>query len=467
MLKGENSRWVIAPLPKNVCKDTFVAAVVIGDGPAVFSDDLREAIETNQAQLIYVLDSKLGLPAEASGVSVFSFLTHSVQAASLHRVVEAAFESLSFARRQARLEEELRRARSEIDQLNETGIALSTQRDREALLNLILQKSREITHSDAGSLYLIEESDEGARQLRFKITQNDSIKFSLNESNLPLDSSSIAGYVALTGEEMHLADVYQIPPSLPFNFNRKFDEESGYRCKSMLAVAMRNPQGEIIGVVQLINCKRAADLQVDRRTADDVVIPYPELCRPLLRSLASQAAVALENIRLYESIETLFEGFVRASVSAIEARDPTTYGHSFRVADLTVGLAEVVDRDDSPHFRDIRFSRTEMKEIRYASLLHDFGKIGVREEVLIKAKKLYPHHLELVKQRAEIIRQGIRLRHGADRLRRVLEDGRDAYLRAVDALDSEQAQALAELDGSLEAVVKANEPAVMAEDAAS
>jgi HD-GYP domain-containing protein (c-di-GMP phosphodiesterase class II) len=463
LLKGENSRWVIAPLPKNVGKETFASAVVIGDGPAVFSDDLREAIETNQARLIYVLDSKLGLPAEASGVSVFSFLTHSVQAASLHRVVEAAFESLSFARRQARLEDELRRARSEIDQLNETGIALSTQRDREALLNLILQKSREITHSDAGSLYLIEESDEGARQLRFKITQNDSIKFSLNESNLPLDSSSIAGYVALTGEEIHLADVYQIPPSLPFNFNRKFDEESGYRCKSMLAVAMKNPQGEIIGVVQLINCKRAADLQVDRRTADDVVIPYPELCRPLLRSLASQAAVALENIRLYESIETLFEGFVRASVSAIEARDPTTYGHSFRVADLTVGLEEVVDRDDSPHLRDIRFSRTEMKEIRYASLLHDFGKVGVREEVLVKAKKLYPMQLDLVQQRFAYARKALEHEQSERKLAYLLEKGREDFLARQAVFQRELEEQLRELDEFFGFVVKCNEPTVLRE----
>jgi HD-GYP domain-containing protein (c-di-GMP phosphodiesterase class II) len=462
LLKGENSRWVIAPLP-NVCKDTFASAVVIGDGPAVFSDDLREAIETNQARLIYVLDSKLGLPAEASGVSVFSFLTHSVQAASLHRVVDAAFESLSFARRQARLEDELRHARSEIDQLNETGIALSTQRDRESLLNLILQKSREITHSDAGSLYLIEESDEGARQLRFKITQNDSVKFSFTESVLPIDSSSIAGYVALTGDEVHLADVYQIPSLFPFDFNRKFDEESGYRCKSMLVVAMRSPQGEIIGVVQLINCKRAADLQVDRQTADDVVIPYPELCRPLLRSLASQAAVALENIRLYESIETLFEGFVRASVSAIEARDPTTYGHSFRVADLTVGLAEVVDRDDSPHFRDIRFSRTEMKEIRYASLLHDFGKVGVREEVLVKAKKLYPMQLDLVQQRFAYARKALEHEQSERKLAYLLEKGREDFLARQALFQRELEEQLRELDEFFGFVVKCNEPTVLRE----
>jgi HD-GYP domain-containing protein (c-di-GMP phosphodiesterase class II) len=463
LLKGENSGWVIARLPKKIGKETFARAVVIGDGPAVFSEQLRQAIETNQARLIYVLDSEQSLPDAASGVPVFSFLTDSVQVESLHRVVVAAFESLSLARYQATLEDQLHRARSEIDQLNEAGIALSTQRDRDSLLNLILQKSREITHSDAGSLYLVEENDQGSRQLRFKITQNDSVKLSFTESVLPIDSSSIAGYVALTGEEVHLTDVYQIPSLFPFDFSRKFDEESGYRCKSMLGVPMKNPRDEIIGVVQLINCKRATDLQVNYGTVDEVVIPFPQQCRPLLRSLASQAAVALENIRLYESIETLFEGFVRASVSAIEARDPTTYGHSFRVADLTVGLAEVVDRDDSPHFRDMRFSRTEMKEIRYASLLHDFGKVGVREEVLIKAKKLYPMQLDLVKQRFAYARKALEHEQSERKLAYLLQKGREDFLAHQADFQRQLEEQLRELDEYFDFVVKCNEPTVLRE----
>jgi HD-GYP domain-containing protein (c-di-GMP phosphodiesterase class II) len=463
LLKRENSGRVIAPLPEKISKETFATAVVIGDGPAVFSDELRKAIEANQARLIYVLDSKQSLPDEASGVPVFSFLTGSVPGESLHRVVDAAFESLSLARHQAMLEVDVHRARSEIDQLNEAGIALSTQRDRDSLLNLILQKSREITHSDAGSLYLVEESEQGSRQLRFKITQNDSVKFSFTELVLSIDSSSIAGYVALTGDEVHLADVYQIPSLFPFDFNRKFDEESGYRSKSMLVVAMKNPRGEIIGVVQLINCKRATDLRVNLRTVDEVVIPFPQECRPLLRSLASQAAVALENIRLYESIETLFEGFVRASVSAIEARDPATYGHSFRVADLTVGLAEVVDRDDSSHFRNIRFSRAEMKEIRYASLLHDFGKVGVREEVLVKAKKLYPMQLDLVKQRFAYARKVIEHEQSERKLAYLLEKGREQFLARQAEFQRDLEEQLRELDEFLDFVVRCNEPTILRE----
>ena len=105
----------------------------------------------------------------------------------------------------------------------------------------------------------------------------------------------------------------------------------------------------------------SAAARKDPAAVETVVVPYPERFRSLAASLASQAAVALENSRLYQSIQTLFEGFVQASVTAIESRDPTTSGHSFRVADFTVALAAAVDRADHGPFRDVRFSADEMK----------------------------------------------------------------------------------------------------------
>lgn len=376
---------------------------------------------------------------------------------------KASAASDASARRQAELEQELERARWEIEQLNEIGVALSTQRDRESLLRFILQKCREITHSDAGSLYLVEENDQGERYLRFKISQNDSASVSFKESLLPIDNSSLAGYVALTGAEIDLADVYQIPSSSPFHLNHKFDEQSGYRSQSMLVVPMKNPQGDITGVVQLINCKRDKSVRIEPRMIDRQVIPFPAQCRPLLNSLASQAAVAIENNRLGESIETLFEGFVRASVGAIESRDPTTSGHSFRVADLTIGLAEAVDRADSAPFRDVSFSRAEMKEIRYASLLHDFGKVSVREEVLVKAKKLYPKQLELVKQRFAYARKVLQHEQSERKLAYLLEKGRDEFLARQTEFERELEAELGELEDFLHFIVKCNEPTVLRE----
>ncbi|OFW10555.1 MAG: hypothetical protein A3G20_05705 [Acidobacteria bacterium RIFCSPLOWO2_12_FULL_59_11] len=464
LLAQENPPWETLPLPGRFPAEEGHPSVVLGDSPAVFTPELRKAIDANLARLIYVLaKGTTTLPPEASGTPIFSFLVPPLQAAVVNSLVNASFENLVLARRQASLEQELQRVRAEIDQLNQIGIALSTQRDMDSLMDLILEKSREITNSDAGSLYLAEETEQGEKRLRFKTTQNDSLQVHLDEFTMPINASSIAGYVALTGESLHLEDVHNTPASLSFRFNPKFDQESGYRTKSMLVVPMKNPQGEIIGVVQLINCKRDAHLRVDSRTADEVVIPYPEGLRALVSSLASQAAVAIENNRLYESIQTLFEGFVNASVVAIEARDPTTSGHSFRVADLTVGLAEAVDRADSPDFRDIRFSRSEMKEIRYASLLHDFGKVGVREDVLVKAKKLYPQQMDVVRQRFDYVRKAVQQEHAERQLTYLLEKSREEFLARQEEFQRDFTERLAELDDFLQFVLKCNEPTVLPE----
>jgi len=454
--------WNITPLPEDL-EQVRANAVVVADRASIFSASLRDAVDGNRLRVIFLLSAEQTLPEAASGIAVFAFLTMPIGLTLLTGLIDSAFENLEFSDRQAGLVLALQRARWEIDQLNEIGVALSTQRDRGALSQLILQKCREITHSDAGSLYLIEEDDQGERRLRFRITQNDSMQFPFHELVLPIDRSSLAGYVALTGEEIALDDVYDIPSSFPFRFNRELDEESGYRCRSILVVPMKAPQGEITGVVQLINCKRDMSLRVDRLTASDVVVPFPDQCRLMLRSLASQAAVALENNRLYESIENLFEGFVRASVGAIEARDPTTSGHSFRVADLTLGLAAAVDRADAPAFRHIHFSRTEMKEIRYASLLHDFGKVGVREEVLVKAKKLYPGQLELIRQRFAYARKVLEQEQSERKLAYLLEKGREEYLLRQAEFRRELETDLREIDEIFDFIVRCNEPTVLRE----
>src|SRR5438309_1702322 len=162
--------------------------------------------------------------------------------------------------------------------------------------------------------------------------------------------------------------------------NRAFDEQTGYRTKSTLVVPMRTPQGETIGVFQLINCKPDFARRLEtREEIERLVKPFSARHEKLAGSLASQAAVAIANSRLYEAVRQLFEGFVQASVTAIESRDPTTSGHSFRVANLTVALAEVVDLVTTGSYAPVRFTTDELMELRYAALLHDFGKVGVRE----------------------------------------------------------------------------------------
>src|SRR4029077_2643497 len=255
-------------------------------------------------------------------------------------------------------------------------------------------------------------------------------------------------------EIVNIEDAYHLPPGVTYSINRKFDEDSGYRTRSILAVPIRNQKDKIIAVLQLINAKRDSHAKLDSVDAVEAqVIPYTSHQQEIVLSLAGQAAVALENSQLYESIQRLFEGFVRAAVTAIETRDPATSGHSFRVANLTVALAEAVDRTENGLYRNVRFSRDQMREIRYASLLHDFGKVGVREEVLVKAKKLYPAQLDVIKQRFGLVRRTLENEILRSRMDYLLQNGREKFLAAQKDFDSQLAARLREVHEYAEAII--------------
>lgn len=360
------------------------------------------------------------------------------------------------------------RATRELEELNRIGIALSEIRDVGRLLDLILQKTREITGADAGSLYLVEKTGDSAdgdglaSQLRFKLTQNDSAQFPFSEHTLPLTDTSMAGYCARHGEVVELADAYRIPKSRPFHFNSSFDQEAGYRTRSLITLPMKNGKGEILGVLQLINCKRNPKARLTNLA--DVrrwVHPFPERSVRLGLSLASQAAVAYENSRLYQDIENLFDGFVNAAVKAIEQRDPTTSGHSQRVCAMTVALAEAIDHEPRGPYGDLRFSREQMKELRYAALLHDFGKVGVREDVLVKAKKLYPMQFARVLDRFDYIRRDIEARSAQQKVETLQTCSRREAERRLRALDEQAGRLLGELDRYTEFISRANEPTLL------
>ncbi|HEY8850226.1 MAG TPA: HD domain-containing phosphohydrolase, partial [Thermoanaerobaculia bacterium] len=183
----------------------------------------------------------------------------------------------------------------------------------------------------------------------------------------------------------------------------------------------------------------------------------------LMRSLAGQAAVAVENNLLYESIERLFEGFVTAAVTAIEQRDPTTSGHSFRVADLTVEMAKVVDRISAGQYRDVHFTPDQVREIRYASLLHDFGKVGVREQVLVKEKKLYPMQLETIRSRFDFVMKAIESDVNRRKVEYLLKSGREGFEAFSQRVDKEAAEQIAQLQKDFAFVAQSNEPTVLPE----
>jgi len=394
--------------------------------------------------------------------AVFAFVSAKASHQELEKTLGIAFENIELAARERHAREELETAEREREQLNEIGIALSSQRDVRELLNLILAKAREITRADAGSLYLIDDDADGQRHLRFMLTQNDSLVFPFKEFTLPLAEDSMAGYTALRGKVVNFADAYHIPREMPFHFNDHYDRESGYRTKSLLTLPMRNAKGEVLGVLQLINAKNdpAARLRNEADVAAHV-LPFHERSVRLALSLASQAAVAYENRKLYNDIQTLFEGFVKAAVTAIEQRDPTTSGHSLRVAAYTQGLAEIVDQVSTGPYSASHFDHEQMKEIRYAALLHDFGKVGVREEVLVKAKKLYPLQMELVKQRFDYIRKEVEVGMVRRKLQMFLERDRGDALSEIARLSEDFEQRLDRIQDYLEFILQANEPTLM------
>ena len=204
-------------------------------------------------------------------------------------------------------------------------------------------------------------------------------------------------------------------------------------------------------------------LQVDTHSAPQV---FQEDDLEVLTGISAQIAISVKNAQLHENIEQLFEGFVTASVQAIEDRDPVTAGHSFRVADYTCNLAEAISKSNSPALRELNFSREQMREIRYASLLHDFGKVGVREEVLQKSKKLYPHELDAIKLRFNYAcaclqsqaYQELANRHESESMSAI--EFRDCRRQLEHELSTEQER----LNVFLNNIIRCNEPAVEYED---
>ena len=349
----------------------------------------------------------------------------------------------------------------EVGELIAIARALSSERDINTLLGLILQKSRYVTGADAGSVYIVEGQALNPRErtLRFMVSQNDSIDIDFSEHTLPVDEATIVGRAVISRQLINIPDLARI------QHDRRFDKTSGYQTRSMLTVPMVNQRDEVIGVIQLINKRK--DKAPPRLRApidfDEWVVPFDKRAEDLCTTLAAQAGISLENTLLYEDIRRLFEGFVNASVTAIESRDPTTSGHSQRVATLTVGLAELVDRESSGALRSVHFTADDLKEIEYAALLHDFGKVGVRESVLVKAKKLYDHERELVLARFDYIRKWIEADALGRKLELVLQEGLPAAERQFGALDAEEKRRVAQIDDFIAFILKANEPTVLAE----
>ncbi len=383
---------------------------------------------------------------------------------ALREILRVALQNAVLRLEVTQLEEQARRQHRQFEELNRIGIALSAERDIGKLQDFILTTMRQLTSADGASLWL-KRVVEGEPKLALSSSQNDSIDRSTYQAfTVPVDEKTVVGYTVTMGSSQIYEDAYNPPPGKPQG-GRGFDAQFGYRTKSMLTVPMRNYNDEVVGAIQLINAKRSFDTKLTIDSVDQEVVSFRPGDLEMLESVASQAAVALDNKTLLDEIQNMFEGFVTASITAIEQRDPSTAGHSGRVERLTTGLARAVNEVAVGKIRDRPFTEDEFKELRYACLLHDFGKVGVHEDVLVKEKKLPLRQLEVIRARFAFVQRSVQVRYANQKLDVIKREGPDSV--ALAEIDRRLDEDLQQLRLWLEAIVTANEPSVLPEDKAS
>ncbi len=425
--EGTPKLWVedVASLAETLSHD-FPATVVIDvDHLPKDSKNLLKALDKRTAPLrvvaIYTPAKRAKNRAFFTKLKVTELVPKPLDVDALAHAIRNSVELVGTSLRLADMDNRLTKAADQIDKLYRIGTALSTEHNLQRLLDMILFECRRATSADAGSLYLIEEGDpeenqknpawpyrrekEFPKQLRFTCSQNDSISVPFVSFAMPVSTASISGYVAAKGEVLNLRDVYELPEGTPFSFNSGFDKKSGYRSVSMLVVPMRNHKGDITGVIQLINKKKNFSTILDKpENTPRHVTAFDDGDAQLLLSLASQAAVSIEKVRLIDDVEKLFEALAQSFAATLEYRDTATGGHSYRLAQYAQTVARIINEQTTGPFAGVKFSEDELRELKYASYLHDVGKIAVREAVLTKAHKLAPEQMEAVRRRFEMLR---------------------------------------------------------------
>lgn len=303
-----------------------------------------------------------------------------------------------------------------LEHLNDIGASLSNERDLDRLLEKIVVAAKSITRADGGTLYLLSEDK---RYLRFEIVRTDSLNIAYGGASgnpvsdkfpdIPLwqedgspNVSMVAAYAAISGQTVNIADAY-LAKGFDFSGTRSFDERTGYHSQSFLTVPMRDHDGDIIGVLQLINANMPNH---------DVFVPFSEADRRLAESLASQAAIALTNRQLVRQMEQLFESFIQLINLAIDEKSPYTGEHCQRVPELTMMLAEAAHAVKEGPLANFQLTDKDRYELRIAALLHDCGKVTTPVHIVDKATKLQTifDRIELIDTRFEVILRDAEIR---------------------------------------------------------
>ena len=319
-----------------------------------------------------------------------------------------------------------------LQKLTEIGIALASERDIKKLLELILKESISITNCDAGSIYIKEVNEGGLPVIRFKNAINVSREVKFSEFTLNLDKKSIAGYVAMTGEVLVLGDVGNIDEKLELHYNDSFDKMIEYKSVNMLVVPMISYNNEVVGVLQLINKKRNGVTKLEKpETISEKIVDFVSEEIEIIKSLTAQAGILIERTHLYDEIQELLSSFIQAMVVTLDARDITTSGHSRRLAGYALGFVEAINHVDYGEFKNLNFTKEQIKELYYAALLHDIGKIGVSEFVLQKRTKVAMETIELFEYKFEYLKEKFLNKENNEEHEKKFLEKYDSYLKII------------------------------------
>jgi HD-GYP domain-containing protein (c-di-GMP phosphodiesterase class II) len=340
-----------------------------------------------------------------------------------------------------------------IKRLNKIGIALSSEKNMDKLLELILDEAKAFTKADGGTLYL---KSEDGKYLNFKVVKTDSLRIAMGGTHgeinwppLPLytedgkpNISMVAVTCALIGDVINIEDVYDVDG---FNFDgtKKFDAGTGYRSKSMLVVPLRDNEDEIIGVLQLIN--RRVHREKEPFTKDNEHITL---------SLASQAAMAINNAKLINDLEALLMSFIKTIAAAIDEKSPYTGGHIRRVAKITEILAKALHDDTDGRYKHIRYSEDDFKMLKISAWMHDIGKITTPEYVVDKATKLETifDRIEYVKSKFELLKKEIELEYMQKKIELLQSGDNDS----IATIEDEYKEKIVKADEDLEFLITIN-----------
>ena len=268
-----------------------------------------------------------------------------------------------------------------LQSLLEVGTHLAGQADRRKVLDLILKEARRLARAEAGSLYVLRSG-----RLRFVAAQNDRVPLAqmtqvFLDKEMAASSDSLAGYVASTGRLLAIADAYALPADTPFRINRDFDAASGYRTQSILAMPLRGPDGEIVGLLELFN----------RLGPGGQVEPFPGDESGPVQSLAAMASLAIHNMLLQERLKQAhLDTILRLSV-AVEFRDSCTADHIRRIA-RTSGVVA----------RALGLPERQVDLLECASPMHDIGKIGIPDAILLKPGPLTEEQRRVIQRHPQI-----------------------------------------------------------------